>query len=682
MARFPSHLGRVSTLMQSQQALSSITRTNLELLRVREQISTGLAVSRVSDDPVRAATVLTLDDQIERSAQRLRNLSHAGAALGALDTALGDANDLALEAKDIASRQLSFGASAGERAGQAVVVGQMLQSLFQITRRTGVAGHLFGASQPSLPPVEEFRGGYRLVARGDGLLTDTGLASGIPITLGVGSAVGALSARMKGSVDLNPNLTRDTRLADLTGGRGAPIALGPVEFAFGSGPRAGVDLTGADTVGNVVDRLAAAIRQYETDNGVTVLGPGGVSFSGGRLSIDVVPGTPPPELRFFDIGSAVTAKDLGLTSEPPTAFTAASPLGADLGPRLTWLTPVVQLAGVTGTLGSIRISNAGASKVMDLSGAQTLGDIKRLIESADLGVRVELNAAGNAIDVINEVSAGAAGAMSIEEVAGNNSTATRLGLRTLAADTPLSVFNQGRGVQVIDGRTNPLTGLPDPTLNTDMTITLGDGRSFTIDLRPQDVTSVQTVIARINAQAAVAGIAPADFTAGLVDGANGIALMQNAAFPGALGVRSENNSTAAEQLGLLSGVWDGANARWMGQDRARVRVDSLFSHLIDLRENLLANHTSGISLAGEGIDRSARSLGETRGLVGALAQRVDFAAEREQDVETLNQTVRSQLRDTDFASAASRFALLQTQLEAGLRVTSQAGSLSLLNFLG
>lgn len=682
MSRIPAHLGRVATLMQSQSALSTIARTNLELLRTREQITTGLAVGRVSDDPVRAAAVLTLDDQIERSAQRIRNLSHADAALGALDTALGDATDLAAQAKDIASRQLSFGSSAVERAGQAVVVGQMLTSLFQLTRRTGVAGYLFGASQPGQPPVEEYRGGYRVVARGEGLITDTGAASGIPITLGVGSAVGALSARQRGTVDLNPELTRDTRLADLGGARGTPITLGAVEFSFGSGPRASVDLTGADTAGNVADRLTAAIRAYETANGVTVLGPGGITVSGGSLSIDVVAGTPPPELRFFDIGSGVTAKDLGLTSDPPTAFTSAAPLGADLNPRLTWLTPVARLSGVSGPLGSIRISNAGAARTIDLSAAQTLGDVKRLIESADLGVRVEINPAGTGIDVINEVSAGAAGAMAIEEVAGGNSTATRLGLRTLAADTPLSVFNHGRGVQVIDGRTNPVTGTADPSLNTDMSITLGDGRSFVVDLRPQDVVSVQTVIDRINAQAAAAGISSADFSAGLVDGANGIALRQNASFPGALSVRAENNSTAPEQLGLLSGSWDPASARLLGQDRARVRVDSLFSQLIDLRENLVTNNPTGISLAGEGLDRSARSLAETRGLVGALAQRVDFAAERETDLDTLNQTVRSQFRDADFASAASRFALLQTQLEAGLRVTSQAGTLSLLNFLG
>lgn len=43
--------------------------------------------------------------------------------------------------------------------------------------------------------------------------------------------------------------------------------------------------------------------------------------------------------------------------------------------------------------------------------------------------------------------------------------------------------------------------------------------------------------------------------------------------------------------------------------------------------------------------------------------------------------VLSSLQDVDYAEAATRFSLLQTQLEAGLRVTATQGSVSLLDFL-
>lgn len=678
----PASLGRVSTMMQSTSALSHLNRTSLALMQAREQIASGVAVARVSDDPIRAAMILALDGELERSGQRLRNLSHAQAALGALDAALGDVSELALQAKDIAGQQLNISAGASEREGQAVIIGQMLSALHQITRRSGVAGHVFGGSNPSSPPIVEFRGGYRAVAQGDGLTTDLGMASQVPITLSPQRALGALSKRISSAVDLDPALTRQTRLADLGGGRGVPVSLGPVEFSFGSGPRAVVDLSGAETVGDVLDRLTAAIRQYESDQGVTILGPGGVSVSGGSISIDVVGGLPPPELRFFDVGPGTVAQDLGLAGTPPIVFTSGTPLGADLNPRVTLHTPIAELAGIVGPLGSIRIRNAGASAVVDLSSAQTVGDLKRLIEGADLGVRVRINATGNSIEILNEVSAGRAGALSIEETGGNTLTATRLGIRTLAGDTRLSDFNFGAGVQIVHGRTNPNTGLPDPALNTDFTITLGDGRSFTVDLRPEDLATVQTVLDRINAQAAAAGISTADFQALLIDGSNGIVLSQNPGFPGRVTVEAENNSPAAGQLGLLDGTWDGSSGRLVGEDRARVRVDSLFSDLIDLRAALSSNDRSGITFAGERIGAAARALAETRGLVGAFAQRVSFAEAREMDMATLNETVRSQFRDADFAQVASRLSLLQTQMEASLRATSRAGMLSLLDFLG
>src|SRR5690606_4215627 len=126
-------------------------------------------------------------------------------------------------------------------------------------------------------------------------------------------------------------------------------------------------------------------------------------------------------------------------------------------------------------------------------GAQTLEDVRNLIEAAGLGVRVEINAAGDGIEVVNETAAGRDQALSIAEVPGSNQTATRLGIRTYTGDTLLSDFNDGRGVRIVHGSTDPTTGLPDPARDVDFTITLGDGAATTIDvdLRPEDIVSVQ-----------------------------------------------------------------------------------------------------------------------------------------------------------------------------------------------
>ena len=684
MSTLPANISRAPNLLFSQLALSNITRANVELFRIQSQLSTGRAINRPSDDPVKGTTIALLDQRIDRSNQRLSNFEHAGTNLGLIDASLGEAGDLVLQAKQVASDQVGLGSDADQRASQAVVVSSLLTGLLNLVNRQSSSGFLFGGSRTSSPPVEEFLGGFRYRGEGPGLFTDLGVGQSVPVTIGPDNALGATSARVRGSVDLNPQLTGDTRIVDLAGARSLGVTPGPVQFSFAGGPVATVDLSGADTIQDLADRLEASIRQYETDNSVTVLGPGGVSFQGGAISIDVDPaGGANPALEFFEIGTSVTARDLGLTGEPPTTFTAANPTGGDLQPRLTMLTPVSALGALTAPLGSIKVTNMGRSRVIDLSGAQTVQDIRNLIEGADLGIRVRINEQGTGIDVLNEVAGSKEQAMSIAEVSGSALTATRLGIRSLAGDTRLADFNDGRGVDFVTGSIDPITGLPDPSADVDFTITLGDGTRVDVDLRPQDMASVQTVLDRINAQAASQGVSvPGTFSAGLSDSANGIILSEDPSLGGAITVAPANNSPAAQMLGLLDGTFDPSSATLAGSDHARVRVDNVFTNLIDLRESLENDDTFGMTLAGEQLDASVSRIALNRGLFGGHAKRVQEASRRLEDLVIFDEQIRSKVRDVDFAEAASRFTLLQTQLTAALQSSTAINGRSLLDFLG
>lgn len=228
--------------------------------------------------------------------------------------------------------------------------------------------------------------------------------------------------------------------------------------------------------------------------------------------------------------------------------------------------------------------------IVDLSTATTLEDIKNAIEGTNLGVRVQINSTGDGIDVINDLATSSSQSLSIEEVGGNSQTATHLGIRSFAATTRVSDFNFGSGVEIIDQATNPVTGLPDPTLSADFTIRLGDGAGslISIDLRPQDMGTVQSVLDRINSEIAnqlpSLGYSVGMVTAFLGDNSNGIQIQQDASFTNPLAVAKVNNSPAAEQLGLTTGSYDAASGTLTGQDRAKIRVDGLFSDLLDLRE--------------------------------------------------------------------------------------------------
>lgn len=684
MTSIPSNLTRVPDLLRSSIAMRTLNSTNAGLLRVQQQIATGVDLLRPSDDIVRAAAVGVLDDRLERSSQLQRNLSHAGAALGVLDDILKEAHDATLNAKSIASEQMTAGSSPTERASQAVIIDQILAGLFSTANRQSVAGYALGGSTTTTPPLSLFLSGYRYTGDGPGIVTDLGLASSLPITLGEGNPLTNVSSRIRGSVDLNPTLTADTRLADLKGGRGLGVTLGSVEVLINGTATVQVDLAGSDTVNDVTTRIAAAVRQYETDHGTAVLGAGGVSFAGGSLTVDVASGN---TVEFRDITGGTTARDLGLTADTPIVFSPTTATGTDLNPRLTWRTPIAALAGLGGPLGAVQLTNAGRTARVDLSGAATLGDIRNLLEGANLGVRVKINADGSGIDVQNQVAAASSQSLSISEVAGGNSTATRLGIRSLAATTRLSDFNFGRGVQIVDGQNDPTTNSPTTALNTDLRITLGDaaGTVIDIDLRPQDVTTVQALLDRINseaaAQLAAAGLPTTALVADVNPTTNGIRLSQDASYAGPIRVEPRNNSPAAEQLGLMNGTYDAGSATFVGEDRAKVRTESVFTYLLDLRASLAGNDTRGMALAAADLDTAVGGLVEARGLIGGYAQRVDAATVRETDRNTLDQKARSELRDTDFTKAATRFSLLQTQLQAALQVTARTSGLSLLDFL-
>jgi flagellin-like hook-associated protein FlgL len=60
---------------------------------------------------------------------------------------------------------------------------------------------------------------------------------------------------------------------------------------------------------------------------------------------------------------------------------------------------------------------------------------------------------------------------------------------------------------------------------------------------------------------------------------------------------------------------------------------------------------------------------------------VDEEVIRQEDRQILDETIRSSLRDVDYAAASTRFAQLQLQLQAGLSVAAQSQQLTLLNFL-
>lgn len=678
MSSIPGNISRVPSFFGSRVALSGINSTSLALLRAQTELSTGRRVNNIGDDPLRASGILALADRLAVSRQQKQNLQLADSTLGQLDSDLQSINSLIDEAKGLAQDQVGILSNASQRAAMVPNVQAMIESLLNYSNSKLNGVYLFGGSTPSSPPVRATSGGYQYVAEGAGLLPDIGLNNSVPITLGGGSALGETSSRQRSTTNLAPALTPGTQLSDLRGARGLGVTLGQVSFSFNGGPSATVDLAGAASIADVDARLTRAIRQYETDNSVTILGPGEVGINGQSLNIDVASGS----LTFADIGQGITAADLGLSQ---AAFTPLNSAGTATSPRVTMSTPVAALSGVTLPLGTIRLRQTGtdgtnAFRDVDLSGAQDVDDIRAAIESVGYGARVRISDDGSGIDIFNDI---AGRTLSVEEVAGGAQTATELGIRTFYGGAAVSAMNGGRGVGIVGG-------FADPKLNTDIRITLGNGQYFEVDLRPQDMATVQTVLDRINAEFAAAigtqnntaapALAAGQFNATLADGPNGFAFTQTVG-PGPVKAATLNNSAAAEQLGLLTLTQDPVSGAYVGQDRLGLRVNNIFSALVALRDALASNDPTGITLAGEDLGKAQERLQVANGVVGGYNRRVQDQKQRIEDQDVVDEQIRSSLMDTDYAEAATRLSNLNTQLQATLQTTSLTQGRTLFDFL-
>jgi len=540
----------------------------------------------------------------------------------------------------------------------------MIDELFNIGNRKYQDLHLFGGERTAVSPFELLHDGVAYRGSGDGLHTDLGALNSFPITISGDEAFGALSTRVEGDTDLDPQMILDTRLVDLNGAQGQGVRLGTINIDV-NGNDYELDLSDADTVGDVAVAIEDLLNTQEPGS----LGPGGVGVdaaTGNRFSIDVNPGF---TITVADPSGGAAAGDLGLDAAP--FQDGVNETGADVDPRLTDLTPVSALTGVTTPLGTIRVSNAGQSRELDLSGVTNIRELKNAFEGLDLGVRVEIAESGDRVNVVNELSGAL---MAIAEV-GGGTTATELGIRSFAASTRLEDFNNGRGVQIRSGSLDPITGNPDPARDLDFRVTVKDGRTFDVDLAGAE--TVQDVLDAVNAEAVAAGLTPAEFTAGLAADGNGLEFTDNTAGT-TTSVTALNGSFAAEDLGILT---SSTSATLTGEDRATVAAESVFTHLIALRDALAANDERGIEFATAKLQDDIDLVTRARADVGGRARRVGRLTHREEDLRIQDTALKSEIQDLDVTEAAVRFSTLQTQLQAGLATTSQALSLSLIDFL-
>lgn len=638
MAILPLQLARVSNLLRTNLSSSTIARTQQQLLEVQNQLTTGQRINAPSDDPGDAAIVQQLQKLLEQREAYNDNLKHAQSQLSEVDSTLGDLNALLQQAQTIASANVGSDVTPDERASAAAVVQSIYSQVLSLSNKQFEGVFLFGGDRSTEPPFVEDVGGVRFVGDSNVLKNVYDENTKLSFMVDGAAVFGALSTRVKGSVDLTPVLTGNTRLGDLRGAGNTGVQAGSIEISNGSVTQI-VDLSNADTIQDVANAIDAA-----GIGGITA----GVNSTGLTLNA-----TGADNITVKEVGGGSTASDLGIL-QTTAAGAGTNLVGQAVGPKVTELTQLADLNSGAGidTTGLI-LTNGQTTATIDLSSAVTVEDLLNAVNGSKTGVLAKINDAGNGIDLVNPTQGVQ---MTIAENGGT--TAADIGLRSLSPATPLSELNDGRGVSTVTG----------PELQ----ITRRDGTSFQVDI--SSAVTIQDAIDAINAADAGGGV-----TASFASTGNGLILTDSTGGAGQLSAISINFSTAAGDLGLDAPA---SGNTLTGRDTNGIEVPGVFGHLQKLRTALTASDQAAITAAAEGLKADYDRIVRVRGETGARVQELEARHNRLEDENLATKGLLSNLQDTDFTDAISRFQTLQTALQASLQTTASMLNLSLLDFLG
>ncbi|MGE3180416.1 MAG: hypothetical protein AB7N71_02210 [Phycisphaerae bacterium] len=637
MAIIPVNVARVSQNLQVQNLLSTSRRNQLELFGAQNQIATGLRFQSASEDPIGATKAFAADRHLERLNQVRNNLQSANEQLTSVESAMQEAVDILIEARNITIEGVGDTISSEERESLQVVVDRLIDQMVSIGNRQHLGANLFaGDYRGDVPFV---RDGDSVLYRGDDgnakAIVDSDLSQDKIRYSGV-EFLKAISTQVRGITDLNPRVTSETRLSDLRGAAGQGIRGGSIVVTVGGAAQT-IDLASAETIGDVVDRLNASLPPEVTANTTTT----GISLT--------YSGAATPAIQVQDIGGGSTAVDLGIASS-----SGVGPVvGSDLDPLLTPRTRLDQLGpSVTAALASgFTIRNGGQSATLNVGSAETIEDLLNAINGANVGVLGEISADGRSLSIRNRVSGTP---LTIEENGGQ--LATVLGLRSLNANTTLAELNEGRGVEFIDGD--------------DLQITTANGTTVAIDFTNE--ATLQDILNTLN------GASGGSYSASFVANGNGILIQDLTAGGGTLTVSAQNSSPALQGLGLDV---PSAGGQVVGRDVNPTIVNSPLTALLEIKQGLASDDTRLMQRAGERLEVVMEDLLRVQGSAASQAKKMGDRTERIESEITASEILLSDVRDADLTEVITRFQQLQTALQANYQVASRLFNLNLLNFL-
>lgn len=650
---YPVPTGRISGLLLQRRLESQLHSNQLDLLRLQDQLSTGRRIALPSEDPAAAQRAIGIQRLLEQKTQIKTNLATSQTYLTATDSAIAGVAGLLTDVRAAAQGVTDAAHSDTERLAVIQQVRQAVERLTDIANEKFRDRYLFAGSTIADKPFA-VAGSFRAYNGNEAAVRSySNIDSLFDSSVSGQQVFGAISAAAKGTADLNPSLTSETKLVDLRGGAG--LTRGPIRITDGTSSRL-VDLSSAETLGDVA-RLIEANPPANRTLTVQILS------DHLEISIDNQPGT---NLTIQEADGGTTAAELGILT--PLGAGAGPIVGTDLNPRLRLTTRLADILGGAFDQSGLQITTGGQTYTIDLSAAQTVEDVLNALNGSGANVLAEINTAGTGIDIRSRLSGAD---FQIGENGGL--TAEQLGVRTFTRETRLADLNYGLGIQTAQA-------------GDDFVIHKKDGTDLNVNLGA--AATVGDVLDLINNMAGNTNPATA-VVACLKAFGNGIELVDaNAAGTDTLTLTKGSQSEAAAGLGLLpkgvasatATVQGGADVI-TGSDTNPQETEGVFNSLLRLQAALESSDQTQIDRALGLLENDLTRVSFARADLGARAQSLDAMQSSLEDEDVQLRDTLSKEIDADLGQTISGLTNKQTAVEASLRLIGMTAQLSLLDFL-
>ncbi len=308
---------RVSNMFIRQRLLSQTQSDQVALYRLQMQIATGRRYEMPSEEPVASLRAMGLQRLIERKTQVAANLAITASYLSNTDATLATVSSNMANIRAAALGVVGTIADDEQRMAAAQQVSQALRSLVDTGNQNFRGRYIFAGTLTSVQPFTSLNDGLIRYDGNEGYLQSYADIDLLTTTNLTGTEVfGAMSDPVRGTIDLNPVLTFDTRISDLRGGQG--ISKGSIQISDGT-KTSTIDLSGAKTIGEM-----AALIKANPPEGRELY----VEVTSTAIRVQLAGST--GNLSIREVGGGTVAWELGILNEVGAGLTPIT--GRDLDP--------------------------------------------------------------------------------------------------------------------------------------------------------------------------------------------------------------------------------------------------------------------------------------------------------------------------------------------------------------